>query len=125
MSGKKSRDKGARREREIVHRYMDIRGVFAERIPLSGAMGTYKGDVKVYAGSHEWTAEIKARATGFKQLYTWLGKNDILHLIADRQEPLVVLPWFLWKCIVEKLSTEGIHEIQTPIQGVDGSTPPL
>ncbi len=122
MSGKRSRDKGARREREIVHRYMEIPGVFSERIPLSGAMGTYKGDVKIFAGSHEWTAEIKARASGFKQLYTWLGDNDLLHLIADRQEPLVVLPWFLWKCIVEKLSKEGIHEVSTLKQNLDGST---
>lgn len=125
MSGKKSRDKGARRERELAHRYMKIPGVFSERVPLSGAMGTYKGDVKILAGHYQWTAEIKARASGFKQLYTWLGDNDLLHLIADRQEPLAVLPWRVWKSIVEKLSTEGIHEIQDSLPGVDGSTTAL
>ena len=49
--GKASRDKGARRERQVVdlHRVLDIK---AERVPLSGAMrsrNTEKTDVNVYA----------------------------------------------------------------------------
>lgn len=119
MSGKRSRDKGARKEREIVHKYMDMQGVFAHRVPLSGATANYKGDVVVMAGPHEIRCEVKARASGFKQLYDWLGENGVLHLIADRKEPLTVLPWWLWKCILEKLAKEEyIDATETKI--VDG-----
>jgi hypothetical protein len=33
----------------------------------------------------------KARANGFRELYSWLNERDILIVKADRQEPLVVL----------------------------------
>lgn len=43
-----SRDKGARAEREIVHRHREL-GVHAERVPLSGAAGgRFIGDVDLY-----------------------------------------------------------------------------
>jgi hypothetical protein len=113
MSGKKSRDKGARREREMVRRYMDIPGVFAHRVPLSGAVEGYRGDIKCYVGPHEFTCEMKARASGFQQLYKWLGTNDILHVQRDKDEPLTILPWWLWKCICEKLALEGIQDVNT------------
>lgn len=106
MSGKKSRDKGNRREREIVKKYMEMEGVFAHRVPLSGATANYKGDVVVLAGAHEMRCEVKARANGFKQLYEWIGDNGVLHLIGDRKEPLTVLPWWLWKCLLEKCARE-------------------
>jgi hypothetical protein len=35
--------------------------------------------------------EVKARAYGFRGLYSWLHERDILIVKADRQEPLVVL----------------------------------
>lgn len=105
MSGKRSRDKGARRERELVHAYMDITGVFAERVPLSGAMGTYKGDLALKIGPLDWIAEVKSRANGFKQIYNWLGQNDLLHIKADHQEHLVVIPWRHWKNICKTLGT--------------------
>lgn len=104
MSGRKSRNKGARRERELVHKYMEIPGVFSERVPLSGAMGTYKGDLKIEVGPYQWTAEVKARASGFKQIYTWLGSNDLLHVQADRAEPLAILPWSRWEQICKLLA---------------------
>ena len=49
---------------------------------------------------------MKARGNGegFKTLTAWLGGNDALFLIADRSEPLVVLPWRLW----QELATRGV-----------------
>jgi hypothetical protein len=35
--------------------------------------------------------ECKARADGFRELYSWLRERDVLIVKADRQEPLVVL----------------------------------
>ena len=45
--GKMSRDKGARRERELVNIFKD-NNIHAERVPLSGAAGgRFSGDVDV------------------------------------------------------------------------------
>ena len=97
--GKKSRDKGARIEREIVALHKEI-GVYAEKVPLSG--GTrYQGnagDVDIYVrGKDEGPlcSEVKGRANGegFKTLEKWMGDNDILFLRRDHQSPLVMLPW--------------------------------
>ena len=35
--------------------------------------------------------EVKARADGFRELYSWLNERDVLIVKADRQEPLVVV----------------------------------
>jgi Holliday junction resolvase len=82
--GKSQREKGARTEREFAKR---IDGI---RVPLSGAVQGYKGDV-VGAGL---TWECKARKDGFKTLYGWLekGQADALAIKADRKEWLVVMP---------------------------------
>jgi hypothetical protein len=88
---KRSRDKGQRIERELVHLHLDA-GIPASRVPLSGAAGgAYAGDVRIL----DLRAEVKARATGagFKQLETWLGDHDLLFLRRDRQRPLVCMPW--------------------------------
>ena len=109
--GKPSRDKGTRRERQIVemHRVIDVR---AERVPLSGAMkfrNTEKTDVDVYAlGQHEtpYVCEVKARASGegFVTLERWLGDADALFLIRDRVPPMVVLPWARWSELIARTS---------------------
>lgn len=100
MSGKRSRDKGQRREREVVNK-LNVLGVKAERVPLSGAAkfrNTESTDVDYYPfGSDQppWVSEVKARANGegFKTLDGWLGDADTLFLMRDRTTPLVVLPW--------------------------------
>jgi len=87
--GKMQRDKGARVEREIVQRFIDI-GLHAEKVPLSGAAGgSFSGDLLVDGRR----VEVKSRkdGTGFKLLYRWLGDNDWLVLKQDRSEPLVVM----------------------------------
>lgn len=39
----------------------------------------------------EFCLEVKARADGFRELYSWLDGRDVLILKADRHEPLVVV----------------------------------
>jgi hypothetical protein len=76
------RDKGNRRERELARL---LGGV---RVPLSGACVGFKGDVKALG----LTWQCKARANGFKSLYSDLDGHDALAPKADRREWLVVLP---------------------------------
>lgn len=90
--GRRSRDKGNRVERAIV-RALQGHGLGAERVPLSGsAGGSYVGDLTVPVLGADRVFEVKARATGFAQLYAWLDGRDVLIVKADRREPLVVLP---------------------------------
>jgi len=99
---KAQRDKGARREREMVAKHVAI-GVKAERVPLSGA-AHYKSqghDIDIYTRGNDaapMIAEVKARKDGgdFKTIKRWLGENDALFLIEDRAEPLIVVPWRVW-----------------------------
>lgn len=100
--GKSQRDKGARRERELVNKHLAA-GIKSERVPLSGG-ARYKNeghDIDVYARGPEsapLVAEVKARGngSGFKTITDWLGENDALFLMADRSEPLTVVPWRIW-----------------------------
>ena len=109
--GKASRDKGGRREREIVNKHKAL-GCHAERVPLSGA-ARYKGngaDIDVYLVGRDaapWVAEAKARGDGegFVTIKRWLGENDLLFLVEDRAEPLIVIPWSRWCDILEFLGS--------------------
>lgn len=101
--GKPSRDKGARRERQIVQRHAEI-GVHAERV---SAMYRPGADVDIYARGRDeppLVSEVKGRANGdgFKTLERWLGENDALFLVRDRAEPIVVLPWRTWAELVKR-----------------------
>ena len=101
--GKASRDKGARRERQLANMHQAI-GIRAERVPLSGAVqfrNTEKTDLDVYPFGRDgapWVTEAKARASGegFTTIKRWLGDADALFLVEDRAKPLVVLPWARW-----------------------------
>lgn len=91
MGGRHSRNKGARVEREVVHICQEG-GIAAERVPLSGAAGgSYKGDVSMPVLGHDVTLEVKARASGFKQIYGWLADNYGIVLRADREQPLICI----------------------------------
>jgi Holliday junction resolvase len=91
MSGRRSRDKGARVERGIV-RALQAEGFAAQRVPLSGsAGGRFAGDVVMPLMGRDLCLEVKARAEGFRELYSWLDGRDVLIVKADRQEPLVVV----------------------------------
>jgi Holliday junction resolvase len=92
MGGRASRQKGNRAERAIVHLLQD-RGFAAERVPLSGAArGRFGGDISLPLLGIDRRVEVKTRANGYRQLYSWLGNHDFLIVKADRLEPLVIVP---------------------------------
>lgn len=101
--GAMQRNKGARVEREIVGLHNKA-GVFAERVPLSGAVkGQRAGqghDIDVYIPSRvsPLCGEIKSRKSGegFKTIEDWMGDNDMLFLKRNYGSPLVVLPFHVW-----------------------------
>jgi hypothetical protein len=88
MSGRRSKQKGNRRELEFSHL------IGGSRVPLSGAAkhlgDAHTGDVQGLG--MKW--EVKARKDGFKTLYGWLEEQaiDALAVKADRKEWLVVIP---------------------------------
>lgn len=90
MSGKRSRDKGARTERHLVN-FLQDSGFAALRVPLSGSVKGFKGDVEMPLLGIDRKLEVKCRADGFRELYGWLADNYALVLKADRKETLVVL----------------------------------
>ena len=74
-------------------RYLQERGLAAERVPLSGsARGRFGGDLSVPLLGVDRRVEVKCRGGGFRRLYEWLDGNDLLIVRADRREPLVVIP---------------------------------
>lgn len=91
MPGRGPKRKGKRGEREVVRRLRDA-GIRAKRIPLSGSMDGYPGDVAVELGGHELVGEVKRRRDGFRELYRWLEDRDLLFCRADRRGWLVVMP---------------------------------
>ncbi len=95
--GKFSRDKGNRREREVVNRCRES-GLGAVRVPLSGASEAMKGDVRIrhHTGRFALCGEVKARKEFHKWLLDWMGCNDVLFLVGDRTEVMVVMPMREW-----------------------------
>jgi hypothetical protein len=89
--GRAPRCKGNRLERALVH-LLRAHGFDAARVPLSGtAGGRFSGDLAVRLLGRDLCVEVKARATGFRELYRWLAGRDVLIVKADRQEPLVIV----------------------------------
>lgn len=86
-----SKQKGNRLERELVKLLVDA-GLNAKRIPLSGSVKGFEGDILIDG----LTGECKGRRDGFKQLYGWLDERDILFLRADKKGWLVVQPLDDW-----------------------------
>jgi hypothetical protein len=109
MSGARSRNKGAREERDIVARHVAV-GIHSERYPLSGAT-QFRGsghDVDIYLLGRNvapLVAEVKSRkdGAGFATLERWLGDLDLLFLRRNHGEPIVCLPWRSWARIVQKV----------------------
>jgi Holliday junction resolvase len=93
--GKMSRDKGALYERELVNEAKKA-GLFAQRVPLSGATSYAKGDVEITPGfdpnGKPWVFEAKRR----KELPVWLlealGENHGLILRADNEKSVAIIP---------------------------------
>ena len=58
-------------------------------MPLSGAVGgRFAGDIILPLMGRDLCVEVKARADGFRELYSWLDGRDVLIVKADRREPL-------------------------------------
>jgi hypothetical protein len=85
--GKRSRDKGGRRERGVTAALQDA-GFAAEKIS-----GMYKAgaDISMPLLGRDRNVEVKSRAAGFKQIRDWLVDRYALVTWVDREEPLVCL----------------------------------
>lgn len=91
--GKSQRDKGGRREREVVNFWRAL-GFKSARVPLSGAAGG-AGDVDLYAFGPDdapFIGKARGNGGGFKTITGWLAANDFLVLHEDNKPRLYVLP---------------------------------
>src|SRR5262245_52303465 len=104
--GKKSRDKGNRIENEIKHAHRRG-GIECHKVPLSGAVDGFAGDLRVVAGNRELVGESKGRNSGggFRTVERWLGDNDMLFLRKDNAEPRVLITWELWLWLLQGRQT--------------------
>lgn len=75
MASNRNKANGSRYERELVTKLQDF-GLCAARVPLSGSMAGYPGDIKV---SDELVIECKSSRTGsgFKKLITWSAEHPV------------------------------------------------
>jgi hypothetical protein len=78
-----SRRKGAAEERALV-RFLQQRGFAAEKSSRAGYRGP---DLTVPLLGIERVVEVKCRANGFRELYTWLADRDILIVRARSPRP--------------------------------------
>lgn len=100
--GKAQHEKGYREENNLVNKHKSL-NIYAERVPLSGAV-RYQGnggDVDIYYRGKDQppiTAELKARGNGegFKQLEKWMGDHNVMFLKRNKKDPMVVVSWDLW-----------------------------
>jgi hypothetical protein len=85
--GKRSRDKGGRRERQLKL-FLQDEGFAAEKVS-----GLYKpgADISMPLLGHDRDIELKSRDTGFKQIRDWLIDRFAVVVWVDREEPLVCL----------------------------------
>jgi hypothetical protein len=86
--GRRSRDKGARTERALM-RFLQEHGFAAQKVSGMYVPGP---DPLVPLLGIDRRVEVKRRAAGFRQVYTWLAERDLLIIKADRSERLVILP---------------------------------
>ncbi len=114
MSGKSPRQKGDRLEREVV-KLLQAAGVPARRVPLSGSMAGYPGDVVANMAGRELCLECKSRKD-FKTLHAWLEHRDALVLKGDRREHLVVLRLADFLKALGGLSDAALIEASQPVE---------
>lgn len=88
--GKGSRQKGDRFERECVNAFL-AGGIFAERVPLSGAVGgSFGADIQVTLREKVQKFECKMRKRAWSDLYKWIVGNYALLIRTNGNEGLVV-----------------------------------
>ncbi len=88
----RSKEKGSRFERAIVVA-LNAHGLNAKRVPLSGAVQGFKGDIHFDCQGMPMpiVAECKKRANGFKTIRAMRGDADILICADDRTDPQVCM----------------------------------
>ena len=105
-----SKRKGTKYENEIVKEHKKL-GVEAQRVPLSGAMEGWKGDVRVYLDQTRFNSECKIRSRGFEQLYNWLADNDLLFCrkapqtgmnIHNKHPTIVTMTWEMYAYLITR-----------------------
>lgn len=100
--GKRPKRKGDAGEREIVRMFGGERTHWQP--------GENHGDVIniPYLGR----SEVKRRAAGFKQLYSWLADNDALFVRSDRRPWLVVMEAKDLRLLLDELDELKLHALQ-------------
>jgi hypothetical protein len=85
--GKRSRDKGNRRERQLKL-FLQDEGFAAEKVS-----GMYRAgpDISMPLLGRDRDIELKSRDTGFKQIRDWLIDRFAVVVWVDHKEPLVCL----------------------------------
>lgn len=107
--GRKSKTKGNREERKIVHLHLQ-HGIPCERVPLSGAVGgLFAGDI--VTGPYVGEVKIRAKGQGWRVLDGWLGKLDLLFLRRDCHKPCVYMPWKTYVKL-RKGTNEPVSEVE-------------
>lgn len=113
------RKKGNRVERYLVALHKAI-GIPCWRVPLSGSVRGFEGDLRIGEGATALRGEVKARSKGqgFRLLEKWLSGNDVLFIKRDRAAPLVVLEWEAYAALLNpehpgKADPEGIPAKKT------------
>lgn len=98
VSGRRSRDKGARTEGAIM------RLLLGQEIAATKISRMHKPDAEPTMPplSADRVVEVKCRATGFAQLYNWLDERDIPIVKAHRRKPSIVLRMSLAAEIAER-----------------------
>ncbi|RIH85386.1 hypothetical protein Mterra_01712 [Calidithermus terrae] len=90
MAGSAPKRKGNRVERLVLEQ-LRAAGLEARRVPLSGSVPDYPGDLEAtLPGLGRVLIEVKGRKD-FKTLESWLEGRDVLILKPDRKPPLVVV----------------------------------
>ena len=87
MSGRRSRNKGARTESAIA-KALQADGFEAAKVSRAYQPGP---DIVLRLMGRGLCVEVKARADGFRELCGWLVGRDVLIVKANRQEPLVIV----------------------------------
>jgi len=86
------RIKGSNAERALT-KILNDAGIPARRVPLSGAMAGYKGDVIIprWPNDLKRKIEVKRRAHGFRLIYDAIEDNYAVAVRADRSGWLISL----------------------------------
>ena len=110
--GKMQRNKGSRVEREMVE-LLRKHKIQSEKVPLSGAMQGFPGDINVYASDLHLVCEVKSRAKSlWKTLVNWLSGSDILILKANRQDPYVFMPMRVFIELVKSNQSLNVKQLE-------------